>query len=157
MSFLVFFCMNHGWLVINFFPNLTFIEGWRRGGPRKLSFSAALNQTSLRRGDRQFSRLTARAHVSFSKSKFHQISSHAPNSLAKCLVFFFLIKIFCRSSSPEPKDFENENAQCSWDHSMDKNGVHTLQVDQKSSELGISGSFDSLDLESSSNSRFQKY
>ncbi|CBY30826.1 unnamed protein product [Oikopleura dioica] len=54
-----------------------------------------------------------------------------------------------KSSSPEPNDFE-ENAQCSWDHSMDKNGVHTLQVEQRS-ELGISGSFDSHDLDSRSN------
>ncbi|CAG5106190.1 Oidioi.mRNA.OKI2018_I69.chr1.g2730.t2.cds [Oikopleura dioica] len=39
-----------------------------------------------------------------------------------------------RSSSPEPNDFE-ENAQSSWGHSMDKNGVHTLE---QRSELGIS-------------------
>merc|ERR1712037_824214 len=36
------------------------------------------------------------------------------------------------------KGFRERKRQCSWDHSMDKNGVHTLQVDQKSSELGIS-------------------
>ena len=80
------------------------------------------------------------------------------NSLLRFSKILTVYKKIFRSSSPEPNDFE-ENAQCSWDHSMDKNGVHTLQVDQKSSELGISGSFDSLELDSNSQTSkfFQKY
>jgi len=90
-----------------------------------------------------------------SLNNFH-LACSVENSLLSFFPNFMKIKIFFRSSSPEPNDFE-ENAQCSWDHSMDKNGVHTLQVEQRS-ELGISGSIDSLDLDSQASNYFnQKY